>query len=67
MDLLLGSFADTHLAGFTAEQLDTYESILLAPDPDLYSWITGAAPIPPEQDNDVLRLLATHRFSLRTT
>jgi antitoxin CptB len=58
MDLLLGGFADAHLRGFTCEQLDCYEALLLQSDPDLYSWVTKTEPIPAEQDNDVMRLLS---------
>src|SRR5215469_2515586 len=34
-DLLLGSFAERHLAGFTPEQVDRYEVLLGAEDADL--------------------------------
>ncbi|MDX2027333.1 MAG: succinate dehydrogenase assembly factor 2 [Alphaproteobacteria bacterium] len=63
MDLLLGSFADVHLHGFTPEQLDDYEKLLTESDPDLYNWITGAEPVPAAQDSDVMRLLCAHRFA----
>jgi len=53
MDLLLGSFADAHLAGFSAEQLDRYEALLLEGDPDLYGWVTGKEAVRSEHDNDV--------------
>jgi antitoxin CptB len=62
MDLLLGSFADKHLQAFLPEQVDSYEALLLQSDPDLYNWITGAEPVPAEQDNDVMRLLKAHKF-----
>ena len=31
-------------------------------DHDLYAWATGAEPVPTEFDNDVMRLLASHRY-----
>ena len=56
-DLILGRFADAHLAGFDHRQLDLYEALLECADADLFDWITGRAPPPPEHDHDVTRLL----------
>jgi antitoxin CptB len=56
-DLILGRFADAHLAGFNDSQLDLYEALLECADADLFDWITGRAPPPPEHDHDVTRLL----------
>jgi antitoxin CptB len=63
MDLLLGSFADTHLHDFTPAQLDHYEALLEEGDPDLYDWITGKEPAATAHDNDVMKRLRTHRFA----
>jgi len=62
MDLLLGSFADAHLAAFTPEEFGQYEALLLHSDPDLYNWITGKETIPAEYDNSVTLKLLAHRF-----
>src|SRR6516162_7294667 len=48
-DLILGRFADAHLA--------RYEALLECSDADLFDWITGRAALPPEHDHDVTRLL----------
>ena len=56
-DLLMGRFADAHLDGFDAEQLDLYEAILELPDPDLMGWISGREPLPAEADSPVMQLL----------
>jgi antitoxin CptB len=56
-DLILGRFADAHLAGFDAGQLDRYEALLECSDVDLFDWITGRATPPPEHNHDVTRLL----------
>jgi antitoxin CptB len=66
-DLILGSFADEHLAGFDAAQLDRYEALLALPDADLFDWIGGRAPPPPECDHDVTRLLIAFRYTPRPT
>ena len=60
MDLLFGGFADSHLAGLGEAQLDQFERLLENSDPDLYAWLTGRGPIPPEYDNDVMALLKAH-------
>lgn len=56
-DLLLGGFADRHVASLEAAQLDRYEALLDNSDPDIYAWLTERAPIPPEHDHDVMALL----------
>lgn len=56
-DLVLGRFADAHLPGFTAEQLDRYGALLENSDPDIYDWLTGRSPAPAAVDTDVFRLL----------
>jgi antitoxin CptB len=56
-DLILGRFADAHLAQFDDGQLDRYEALLECSDADLFDWVTGRAAPPPEHDHDVTRLL----------
>lgn len=63
MDLLLGRFADAHLATMDSDQLDLYEALLLESDPDLYAWITGKAAVPEPLDHDVMKLLRNFKFS----
>lgn len=48
MDLILGPFADEHLAGLDARTLDAYEALLSENDQDLYRWASGAEPTPEE-------------------
>lgn len=62
-DLILGRFADEHLAGFDEAQLDRYEALLDCSDPDIFDWVCGRAAPPPEYDHDVTRLLLA--FSAR--
>jgi antitoxin CptB len=61
-DLLLGGFADAHLAGFDKAWLDRYEALLECPDADLFDWIAGRAAPPPEHDHDVTSLLLAFRY-----
>jgi len=60
-DLLLGSFAEAHLAGFNAGQLDRYEALLELSDPLIFDWIAGRATPSAAQESDVLRLLLAFR------
>lgn len=63
MDLLLGSFADANIPGFSEAELDEFESLLENNDPDLYNWVSGRE-MPPEAENSgVMRLLLKHRFA----
>ena len=58
-DLILGRFADAHLAGFDEAQLDRYEALLDCTDADIFDWVSGRAEPPPEHDYDVTRLLVS--------
>ena len=66
-DLILGSFAETHLRGFDDARLDAYEALLACPDADLFDWIAGRAAPPPEYDTEVTRLLLAFRYQPRAT
>lgn len=57
IDLLLGKFADAHIPAMQAEALALYDRFLNNSDPDIYNWITGQEPVPPAEDNAVVRLL----------
>ncbi len=46
VDLLLGRFADAHLASLDAATLDAYEALLEEQDLDIYYWIVGQSPPP---------------------
>jgi antitoxin CptB len=46
MDLILGPFADAHLAAMDAAALAAYDRLLNENDQDLLSWVLGQAPAP---------------------
>lgn len=46
LDLLIGSFADTHLEEMSERELDLFEALMEMPEPDAYAWIAGAADAP---------------------
>lgn len=55
MDLLLGRFADEHLAALSEGELDAFERIMETSDPDLYAFLTGRTAPPPSLDHTLLR------------
>ncbi len=63
-DLILGRFADAHLAEMSAGQLDRYAALLEASDPDIYAWLVGREPVPASHDNDVMTLLKRFKVHL---
>ena len=65
-DLILGPFADAHLAQLSADQLDAFEALIEQPDPDLYAWIIGSAPTPEAFNGEVLDLIRSFRFFAHT-
>ena len=56
-DLLLGRFADRHLATMDAQALTEFEAVLEVPEPDLLSWYMGQAEVPEEQRSPTLSLI----------
>lgn len=64
IDLILGGFADRHLAELDQTGLQAFERLLDAPDQDVYGWITEEAPAPAEHDTPTLALIRAFRFEL---
>jgi antitoxin CptB len=66
MDLVMGNFADANLPAMSEPELDEFERLLDAPDPELLAWITGEAPVPAAFDTPLFaRLRAAPAASLR--
>ncbi len=57
MDLIMGRFADAMIGDLTAAELDDFERLSEAPEPDLYAWITDKRPVPAEHDHALFRRL----------
>ena len=57
MDLVLGQFADARIDGLTDAEIDVYEALLEAPDPEIFKWVTGEASVPANYDTPVLHLI----------
>ena len=63
-DLILGAFADLRLPTMSDAELDAFEALLEAADHDIYDWIVGRKPTPPEFDNAIMNEIKAFRFTL---
>ena len=63
MDLILGAFADTQLAGMALAELDLYDALLSENDHDLYQWVSGQAETPARYAGLIDRI-AAHQAAL---
>jgi antitoxin CptB len=64
MDLILGRFAESVIGELSESELEEFERLSDAPEPDLYAWLTGSQPVPAEYDLAVFRRLRDF-FTLR--
>jgi antitoxin CptB len=46
VDLLLGRFADAHVAELGPDELGAFEALLDVPDQDVLAWLTGTGAAP---------------------
>lgn len=60
-DLILGPFADLHVRAMSSDELDRFEALLEQADHDIYGWILGSLPIPPEFDDALMSRLKAFR------
>lgn len=65
MDLILGRFADAEVATLTDAELDAFEALLEPQDQEVFSWISGAEPIPAEFDTPLFRRICDFHSSGR--
>ena len=62
-DLIMGRFADVHIAGFSDAELDQYERLLDALEADLLGWMTRVVEVPAEQDTAMFRRVRDFHFA----
>jgi antitoxin CptB len=54
-DLMIGRFVRANLSCLTEPEIEALEAVMEIPDTLLADWLTGRAPIPPEDDTPMLR------------
>ena len=57
MDLVLGGFADAHLGGFDAAELERFAAVLDLDDADFLGWVTGQGQVPEDSDSEMVRAI----------
>ncbi len=55
MDMIVGQFADAHLADMSDAELDVFEHLIDAPDHDIFGWLTGKIPTPSNYDTPIFK------------
>lgn len=61
MDLVLGAYADGHLAGMDDVRLAAFDALLHENDQDLLAWITGQAPMPAQHAGLLAEIMASRQ------
>ncbi|WP_139839668.1 succinate dehydrogenase assembly factor 2 [Oceanibacterium hippocampi] len=56
-DLMLGRFSRRYLSEMDHHLLDLLEALMDAGDPNIYAWISGRVPVPPEYDTELMARL----------
>lgn len=57
VDLIFGAFAEAHLDELDEGELGQFERLLDAPDPEIFAWLQGDLPAPPDYDTTVFARL----------
>lgn len=63
LDLLMGSFADQHLAELSEADIDEFERLLDVPDWDVYAWISGNKEAPENYKSPLLDRMKQFKYS----
>jgi antitoxin CptB len=59
VDLIFGTFAAAEILQLSEAELDQFETLLTAPDQEVYAWLRNAAPVPQAFDTPVFARLKT--------
>ena len=62
MDIVVGTFVQGRIGQSDEAELQELERILEIPDQDLLAWLTGAQPVPDDQQSALLREMLATRF-----
>lgn len=56
-DLMIGGFFDAHHQGWTAEEIDWFETFLEEQDVDIMAWAMGVQPLPAHYDGAMMQAM----------
>jgi antitoxin CptB len=66
IDLIVGRFADAHIATLDAAALNDFERLIEAPNAELYAWVAGGEAPPAAYDTAVLAKLRAFHMGTHT-
>jgi antitoxin CptB len=55
MDLVMGRFAEANIAALSDAEVTDLEALMEANDRDVFDWVSGMSPVPPNYDTPVFR------------
>ena len=55
VDIIMGSFADAHIADLDETELDDLEALMELPDRDIFAWFVDERPVPANLDTALFR------------
>ena len=58
VDLIMGGFADAHIADLSEAEVDEFERLMDVQEHDLLAWVTGGAVPPADHDTAFFRRLS---------
>ncbi|WP_084396485.1 succinate dehydrogenase assembly factor 2 [Henriciella aquimarina] len=65
MDLIMGQFADQHIAEMSEAELQEFEQLLAIPDWEVFAWLTGNQAVPENYAGPVLDRLLSFEYDPR--
>ena len=63
MDYVLGTFANVTIADMNDDELSEFELLMQLPDPDMYKWLSGSIPVPPNQNTSIVQKIRKFHLS----
>jgi len=66
-DIILSRFAERNLPTFDDRQMEMYEQMLEAGDPEIMAWVVRRKPVPAEYDNEVSRMLVRFKYNVASS
>ena len=59
----LSFHADEALADMNDDELAEFELLMQLPDPDMYKWLSGSIPVPPNQNTSIVQKIRKFHLS----